>query len=400
MNIDKKMKNIVLIGEKYGGNLGEPLLFECTEYLCKKCEPQNMNFFHADMFARGKVNGNGAFPLGIKVLNRVEKYLHIHNKTLVYFKEFFFNTSLSKIKLYKYLDKVFANADLIIIIGGGTIKYDVRLNFAPYYKAIIECAEKYSIPVFINCVGVESVYNPKDIRCRMFSNVLSNNTVKIVTTRDDIENLNKYIHNSNVETAKIADIGIWSSDVYGYHADKKSSIIGLGMITPTRFKEFKRGISKKQYETEWINIINRLDKRNDKWFIFNNGDTDDVKFAEYICRKLGKDPTIYVKTPKTPEELVKIVSGFKGIITSRLHSCIVAYSLDVPFVAISWNNKLKYFAENIGVERRIIESDRFRADVVIEEFDKSLSEGYDNDFKKKYKKTNIKYITQYLSYLV
>ena len=80
------------------------------------------------------------------------------------------------------------------------------------------------------------------------------------------------------------------------------------------------------------------------------------------------------------------------MITSRLHSCVPAYSLDVPFVALAWNKKLKYFAENISVPERVIESDRFNADTIVEEFYKAMEKGYDNGFREAYKQTDMEFV--------
>ena len=66
-------------------------------------------------------------------------------------------------------DNKFKDADLLIISGAGTLKYDVRLDFGPYYKVISEYAEKNNVPVVINAVGVESKFKEKDYRCFEFS---------------------------------------------------------------------------------------------------------------------------------------------------------------------------------------------------------------------------------------
>ena len=146
-----------------------------------------------------------------------------------------------------------------------------------------------------------------------------------------------------------------------------------------------------------LKIINTLEKQNKKWKLFNNGDVCDSEYAKELCEKAGINPSDKLLTPKTPKELVEIISGFQGIITSRLHSCIVSYSLGIPFVAISWNNKLKYFADNIGVSERVMDSDELNFSRVLEKFELAVSQGYCDINKEKYRQTSIVYIKKYLT---
>lgn len=310
----------------------------------------------------------------------------------------FLNSIGTKVFMKKYFDERLENVDLIIFLGGGTIKYDVRVDFGKYYRRITNAAKERNIPIVVATAGIESRYNPKDARCLFFSETLSDDAYKIISTRDDIDELNKYVKNPTVKTVKVADIGVWSSDVYNIKKDTESDIIGIGVIVADRFVEFGRGISQEQYDKALVETIKKLEARGEKVQIFNNGDPEDKAYAEHISELVGKDKNL-VKTAQTPEDLIEIISGFKGVITSRLHSCIPAYSLDVPFVAIAWNQKLKFFAENISASERVIESDRLNSDTIIEVFDKALNEGYDNDFREKYKHTDLEFIDDCLKYL-
>ena len=114
-----------------------------------------------------------------------------------------------------------------------------------------------------------------------------------------------------------------------------------------------------------------------------------------LCGEMGLSPADVLTVPTSPEELVRTVSGFRGIITSRLHSCIVAYSLGVPFVAISWNNKLQYFAGNTGCPERIITRETLEPGKIIAAFDSALETGYDNGIKQQMKESAVEYIGEY-----
>ena len=395
-----KMK-IALIGELYSCNLGEPLLFDCCEYAVKEIDDA-IEIDKIDFFGRkckqDKITSNQGIPVlyqSIRILRKLFAMFQLPMKVLDEWKWAFSYDNKYLRKFYE--EKLIQGGyDGIIIMGAGTLKYDVRLNFAPYYKILIETAESLQIPVYINCVGVESKYRAEDRRCRMFEDALNRDIVKVITTRDDIDELKKYVKNKKTNLAKIADIGTWAAETYQIEKKKNAEYVGLGVITPERFREFGRLEIYKKYQKFWVDLISALDREQIKWKIFNNGDTGDREFAEKLCRLAGKPVAGYVLTPQNPRELVQIVSEFNGIISSRLHSCIVAYSLKVPFVAISWNNKLQYFAREILVPDRVIEENELQVETVLEKFRRAKEEGYDTRFYELFRRTSKDYMNIYI----
>lgn len=396
---------IALVGELWGHNLGEPLLFQCCKKMIEE-KNQHIEVEKLDFFGREEKEDEwrvkGGFPVlyfGIRVIRKICEMLG--NPAIGWNKwEWLLSKDKKRIESY-FDDKCQKNQyDGIIIMGAGTIKYDVRLNFGPYYKIVLETAERYDIPVYINCAGIESKYNSKDSRCNEFSECLSKDILRIATTRDDIgefkKYIKKYIKNPGTVVEKISDIGVWAAETFQIKKQADSEYIGLGMITPERFREFGRKETYIKYENLWLEMIEELEKKGIKWRIFNNGDICDRKFAEKLCSILQKPIEQYVLTPETPEELVRVISGFKGIITSRLHSCIIAYSLGIPFVAISWNNKLHFFAQNIGVPERVIEEGELDKNTILDRFFRAVEEGYDMKFRDEYRKTSREYIAVYL----
>ena len=392
---------IALIGLYYEYNLGDPLLFDCVEYALREIDPtievEKIDFF-GRIDKKNEITRNAGIPIVYFVVRALRKIVKILGGTSIILEEWVWKTSREEKRLKKFFQNKMRQAkyDGIIIMGAGTLKYDVRLNFAPYYKVIVETANELHIPVYINCVGVESKYNANDRRCLQFSKCLSNDVIKMITTRDDIETLNKYVKNPLIKTWKIADVGVWAAETFGIEKQSEAEYIGLGMITPERFREFGRMDTYNRYEETWLEIIEELEKTHRKWKIFNNGDICDQEFANRICQQVGKNPEEYVLTPTSPQELVQVIRGFKGIITSRLHSCIVAYSLNIPFIAISWNNKLRYFAQEIQVSERVIESDELMKEVILEKFENALVQGYDNKKREEFRNTSKEAIRKYI----
>lgn len=369
---------IALVGERYGTNNGEPLLFYATEHVLNRISDEKLEFVHIDFFGRTK-----------RVVPKVEvsKPAPIVN-----------TYSLAQRRLYHwYYLRLFKDVDLVLIMGAGTLKWHVRLDFGPRYQAVLEAAKWYGIPCVVSCVGVESPYVESDRRCRRFARILSDSGFKIITTRDDLSTLRQYVKNPETEVARIADVGVWASETYSIKKDAMSDVVGLGIICYRRFAEYSRNISKEDYESTIADIIHVFETRGTKWKFFCNGDAEDVAYEKDLCGRLGYSLDDYMcKPPESPEELVRLISSFKGVITSRLHSCIVSYSLKIPFVAIVWNEKLNFFAKDIGYPERAINKDRLSADTIISVFDKAVTQGYDERCYAEYRNTTIAYFQKYL----
>lgn len=94
-----------------------------------------------------------------------------------------------------------------------------------------------------------------------------------------------------------------------------------------------------------------------------------------------------LQIPQTPDELITIISEYKGIISARLHSCIIAYSLGIPAVGLVWNDKLKLFGKNIEAEDYFISHDKFSAEYIIQQFRKALAHGYPEATKEQFRQT-------------
>ena len=382
--------------EKRGG--GDDFIVEFVDFFGRSSFSQQLLSYNDYRIAVGP----------FKLIKKMKDCYHFFSRTLIkvkrknpYYDEKITIKSETEIRknLGKMYDAYFKDADLVLISGAGTLKYDVRLNFGPFYKVISEYAQKNNVPCVINAIGVESRYNNDDYRCTQFSKTLSNSIFKIISTRDDLVELKKYVDNPKTEIFKVADPGILASYIYNISKDNLSDTVGVGIIDYERFTEFHRGISRKDYIRTIIGIINNLNKSNQEWKLFTNGDVGDTMCAYEIAERLKVTPDKYVVIPRNPKNLVEIISSFKGLITSRLHSTIIAYSLNIPFVAISWNNKLSYFAENIGCLDRIFDKDSLNPDLIIAGLNTALKEGFDNERRFELSKSIENAFKQYLKLL-
>lgn len=281
------------------------------------------------------------------------------------------------------------NYDILVFAGGGIIKYRYQ-SFYDYISKIIGIADKYHIPVIFNAVGVEG-YDENDERCIQLKNAVNCSCVKGITVRDDINILkNKYITNERIYIKKVSDPAVWASTVYKKRK-KETELIGLGVIREGIFESNGIKIERENIFKLWKNIIEELDKRKQKWKIFTNGWSSDMKFAINLMKFMGREKEIdelVIPVPKTTDDLVDIISGFKGVIAGRLHANIISYSLDIPSIGIVWNEKCVFWGKAIGYPERFFCVNEFYPEQITDQCFKAVSEGYQRVDRQYFANTN------------
>jgi polysaccharide pyruvyl transferase WcaK-like protein len=80
--------------------------------------------------------------------------------------------------------------------------------------------------------------------------------------------------------------------------------------------------------------------------------------------------------PLKPKVLVKTISSFNCLISHRLHANIIAHSLHIPSIALSWDAKVQSYCDLIGCTEWCV-SDRKPIDVICKNLNSALSKGVD-----------------------
>lgn len=391
------MQKIVLAGLPYVTNHGDTVLFESTEFLVEKTL-ENLSI-EAEI-ERLDLHGykKGLAELLGKVLNRLYnsafgdlKKDH-HSRYHYSIRKRIFSLILKR----QFRDAII-NASAIIVAGGGLVKYkyetfDYRLNL------LVSEAEKLGIPIYFNAVGVEG-YSETDIRCQELKRTLNSGNIKAISTRDNIDLLsNKYIEKPSIILKKVADSAFWSNEVYRIEKKSNSNIIGLGVVRGNIFKDNGLNITEEKLFGLWEDIIKKLDEKGIEWKLFTNGLEEDNKFMysllERVNRKSEYESITYI--PKTPEELVEIISKFNKVIACRMHASIIAYSLNVPSVGLVWNDKIKMFGESIGYSERFITVDKIEPEYIVEKLIGIENSVKDEEFKNSYRETTFHEINDFL----
>ncbi len=279
-----------------------------------------------------------------------------------------YSISTRDISQIKYVDAV--------VFAAGIIKSTTEKLWL-YIPEILHEANKHNVPVFMSGVGVED-FHEDDERSVNLKAALNLPCVKGISVRDDIDTLLKdYITNKDIAVSKVHDVAVWSKKTYeNYLSDKNENeeIVGLGITREKLFADYGNPqINRHKQLDLWTGIISELDKRQIKWKLFTNGDTNDELFAREILSIVGHGEKL--DAPLDAVTLVKNISTFSSVIAGRMHSNIISYALDIPSVGFIWNQKLKYWGERIGYPERFISCDDLCAENVIKAWDKAQKEG-------------------------
>ena len=397
------MKKILLCGMKYDFNFGDSIINSCCkkiveqiiedkkmyEYEINEIDLSGKKLF-TDMYYIDKTFKYYINRCSQKIINKIKTIFKRCNFNKIYnwldLIEYYFSLEYMIMKKY-YINEI-QNSDIIIFAGGGFIKYKYQ-NCYHYIDEVTKVANKKNIPVCLNAVGVEG-YDENNIKCRLLKKALNRQCIKMITTRDDINKLKKYIDKKeNIFLNKVSDIAVYADVVYKKEKMKNTNYIGLGVCRGNLFIDNNIKYSKEQLLKLWKEIIYKLEEKNINWKIYTNGLEADNEFAIDLFQSLKKNNYTKEKLifPKSPEELIDIISSFKGIIATRLHSNIIAYSLKIPAIGLVWNDKLKMFGESIQYPERYFEVKDFNANKIVESLERAIEEGYSKISPEDYRKT-------------
>lgn len=269
----------------------------------------------------------------------------------------------------------------------------------PVFKVLAEVAEELDIPLIFNAIGIEGNHNSNDKQYKKLKKILNKKCVKMCSTRDRIDVLKEYIDSSDVTCRKVCDTGVWTSEALGIKKDEDSNLIGLNVIIPERFKDYGKNISENDLLEFWKNLSSELLKKGYKIKFFTNGMIADYQFAKKIVDYCHYNQEVLIDIPKDEVEMVKNISKFKAIIANRLHSCIAAYSLDIPAIGLAWNDKLLFWGNEINKNECFFDYNELNYIEIIKQMEYEIKNGYNQEYKKDFKKSVYDFLDQTLDYI-
>ncbi len=288
------------------------------------------------------------------------------------------------------------NCDMIFFVGGGIIKYNnYWSDFPGQIDKITLLAEKYNIPIMFVGVGVES-YDENDEKCKQLQMAINRECVKIFTARDNEENCKKYIRNKSIITKMVADPALHTKDSYVIHTHKRKKVIGIGTINYDNWELEHHNIDKNVLSELYQAIFYELEKRGYTWELFTDGVYQDYTFALELVGENEEYSKRLIPRPFSDVEWLDTISGFAGIIVPRLHANIVAHSLGIPAVGLIWNDKVRFFAEQIKQGDTVFETFDFDAVKIVDKLEELIENEQKVNYLEEYKKTTYDAVKEFV----
>ena len=318
-----------LLNEK---NLGDIVIIETAMRVYK----DRLRLFHVDSCCVAeKLNLQASLEEKTylsRAFCKIERriYRYIRQGRFVQFHKFFLYV------ISHAFDYQLKGCHVAIVAGGGLVHYkylDCGIRLAAF---ILACKRK-RIQVIINSVGIEG-FDKNNSICRLLRYAMNSSAVKMISTRDDGDTLrNKYLIGNNAFRGVVPCVAIFSRLLSKYRQGKNK--IGIGLMRPGPFADFGAATFREKMVKFYVDIANLLSGREMPYEFFTNGLVDDIKLVQEIESQLGHE--IKVVQPKTAEELVETIDGYRAIISFRMHSLIIAYSCGVLAYGIAWHSKVK-----------------------------------------------------------
>ena len=353
-------------------NIGDPVIVDTCEFLVKKiCEEKHIqaNISKNPLFPPPNYE---AYAITRFLRKRCRKVRDIFGQLYTYltFRLYFM---LPNNILTKYYEPIIKKSDAVIFAGGGMLKY-VSQEFWAADFCILKYCKKYNVPVYFNAIGIEG-YDDRNIFSRLVKKMVNDKCVKAITTRDDIESLLQFKPDVT-DNAVVGDPALWSSSLY--KRNFQQNLIGIGTIRAGIFRVNGRMIAEKDLIDFYVAMIDKLNEQNQRWQLFTNGTSADYNIGLKILERLGIEPNekVIAPQPKTSQELISLITQYKGIIANRMHAHIIATSFDIPTVGFIWNDKIKWFAKHLGIENRFFDCDEMKdSDKIFSTFENLLETG-------------------------
>jgi polysaccharide pyruvyl transferase WcaK-like protein len=187
----------------------------------------------------------------------------------------------------------------------------------------------------------------------------------------------------------VPDPALWAAEAYGTVRKKGSRSVGLGIMAPA---DLARGIESSLagrltpdvLMRFWTETIAILEDRGWEVSLFTNGAPEDHAFAEQVTAALSvplKTRVSLCPRPTQPADLVGTIAGFRSVLAQRLHALVIACSLEIPFVGVVWDHKVRGFSALCGHPERVLEPGSLDAAAAVEALEMAVNAGLDPTFR-------------------
>lgn len=331
---------VLLIGECYSSNVGDQIVAAITNRILSEVYPSASIIF-VDISGRKSqlpTQDNKSMACSDILRKTLLKYMPRFEAIWKW---------RSKINRKKY-NRLIINRDIydFAVFCGGQV---INSTFTKQMSEIAIQLLQANIPTVYSSVGLGIVKN-KDIQ--IFKKLLEYPNVKAISCRCDEKRFNSFFGFNNEKVQGSFDPGICASTIYGINRKENAACVGLGVMYSSRIK-------KERMISFWRDIVSCLDKKSIQWKMFYTGTWNDYVLAKEILKSLSiSNPESRINVEiHSPIDLLNELSHFSKIISFRLHSHILSYSMGIPAIAIRWDVKIDDFFAKIGYSDRVFDVD-------------------------------------------
>ncbi|MEY8460629.1 polysaccharide pyruvyl transferase family protein [Eggerthellaceae bacterium 24-137] len=256
-----------------------------------------------------------------------------------------------------------AKCDVVVFGGAPLFNYRYQV-FHERTALTIQIAQEYGKPVLFSAIGVEG-YEDDSEACQSLKSALNLDCVRQITTRDDFSSLEKFVERNSLLIDRVADPAVFSNVVFSRFLKQVEASdrrpIGLFVVRSKIFEDNGIDLPEEELDSFWLNIMRELDNEGVPYELITSGHFSDEAYLEHLIRNCGVSSSKCFFNMNIPETLVEKISGYRALLTCRLHPSIIAYSLGVPSVSLIWNSKVSFFYDIIGHPERAYKTDNLSA---------------------------------------
>jgi len=328
---------ILLVGEIYSANLGDPLIHQCVEGICKEvfkgCEILSLDISGGSDIQKRSRKASLISKIRGKLRSSLRKKLPFLLSNYEYAK---------KNRILQNMDKMnLGEIDLVIFVGGQLFMD----YFAISIHTIVKKLSKHSIPIVFNSCGVGR--NSTKITQNLLRKSVNSKNVIAISLRDNLNNFKNDYYSTKDTEIKLTLDSAFELEYFFDVKNNKTNKVGVGVMGFDSIKNNKNSINEADYIGIYEHILAELETSGTTWEFFTNGSPGDHEYAKLLSERFEVSEKIKER-PGTTRELVDTIACYDKIISFRLHSHIVANALGIPSVGYVWDKKVREFADSIG----------------------------------------------------
>ena len=326
---------ILLVGEYYSRNLGDPVL-------CQTVEHSILDAFPDAQIIPFDMSGKTGFDTYFKPTHysyAQKWYFRLAYRAPFLLRHFPLCRVIQQdtdryTRTICMLDSILEQESFdLAIFAGGSIFMDY---FAGIIYGIVSRLASKKIPVVFHACGMSRL---TEDTAYLLKKALNFKNIKSISLRDSYSRFLDQFHVS-ASVTETFDTALACSKYFTQNQVTISDI-GVGIIGIPEYFEFQKA------------MVCSIQQSGNSWKLFTNGSPTDWEMAIHILNDLdipaSEQRKFIVSNPRNAEELIKTVTGFRKIIAFRMHSQIVAVSYGVPSFGFVWDDKIKDFYNKIGM---------------------------------------------------